>query len=413
MHYAGYLALALSLTLTGCNSDEDQQSAPSTQSPVTDSEQVIKISQAAAVGRGPKVRLNASPDLALAPRSRALGNGQFEVSIQTRAPNAKAVMLAGEMNNWDAKATPMTKSSDGLWQVKLKLTSGPWLYKLVIDDAWQADANAPAFAPDNAQGENSVVLVDKASPLQIEQPDIARGAVQELEFDSAALAAKSRFKLYLPADYAQSNRSYPLLILLHGYGTGMSQWLDDGLISTFADNLLATGQIEPFIIAMPDANTSFYQPPYDQLVVNEIPAYLAAHYRLKTGPANTAIAGVSMGGFGSLQLALHYPNQFGFSASFSGAFTDLFFIDYQQRQAPKLAHSPLIYVGDLDLVDITGGFAESENKTILQGNRTLKATFETQKQGFEYQESFGGHDWHYWHSLTPELLKRVSAFFQP
>lgn len=405
------LLLLLSLGLAACDSDSNDSNDSSPISQPT--EQLSQAKSAADVGRGPQVELNTAANLDLAPRTLAMANGQYQVRFQTRAPDAKTVTLAGEMNNWNGSATPMTRLSDGRWQVSLPLTAGSWMYKFVIDDQWQADANAPAFAPDGGQGKNSVVLVDKASALQIHQPTIAHGTLETLEFDSPALGSKSRFKLYLPPDYATSTKSYPLLILLHGYGVDLNQWQDDGLISTFADNMLAEGRIQPFIILLPDAGTSFYQPPYDELIVNELPAYLASHYRLKTGPANTAIAGVSMGGFGAIQLPMHHPNRFGFCASFSGAFTDLFFIDYDSRQQPKLGCHPKLYVGNLDLLDISGGYAESVNRTILDGNRNLQKQFIQYQQDLDYQESFGGHDWHYWNGQTPDLLERVSKFLHP
>jgi 1,4-alpha-glucan branching enzyme len=59
------------------------------------------------------------------------------------APAAREVFLAGEFNDWDAKATPMQRGADGNWRVELKLPPGFYHYKFVVDSIWRCSPDQP------------------------------------------------------------------------------------------------------------------------------------------------------------------------------------------------------------------------------------------------------------------------------
>ena len=75
-------------------------------------------------------------------------------------PDANAVQLAGDFNNWRPEQTPMKKfRKNGLWKVKLPLDAGTYRYRLVVDGHWQHDPYNEA-TENNPYGElNSVVQV--------------------------------------------------------------------------------------------------------------------------------------------------------------------------------------------------------------------------------------------------------------
>ena len=75
-------------------------------------------------------------------------------------PQAHAVNVAGDFNNWRPEKTPMTKAFDGTWHVTIPLAKGVYRYRLVIDGNWQQDPHNNATEP-NQYGElNSVLKVD-------------------------------------------------------------------------------------------------------------------------------------------------------------------------------------------------------------------------------------------------------------
>ena len=83
------------------------------------------------------------------------------------APRARRVSLVGEFNGWNAEATPMHRSADGvLWAASLALPPGRHLYAFVVDDStWLPDPDAP-LAPDSWFGvRNSVMVVSDGTGL--------------------------------------------------------------------------------------------------------------------------------------------------------------------------------------------------------------------------------------------------------
>lgn len=59
-----------------------------------------------------------------------------ETTFRHRAPEAKAVFLAGTFNDWSLDATAMEREEDGSWVVSLKLPPGYYEYKFVVDGDW-------------------------------------------------------------------------------------------------------------------------------------------------------------------------------------------------------------------------------------------------------------------------------------
>lgn len=81
------------------------------------------------------------------------------------APHAATVAVVGDFNNWDARATPMTRTpTGGTWSVAIPLTSGRHVYAFVVNGVngttqWVADPTAPLASEDGLGAPNSVVLV--------------------------------------------------------------------------------------------------------------------------------------------------------------------------------------------------------------------------------------------------------------
>ncbi len=81
------------------------------------------------------------------------------VEFTCLAPQAQAVFLAGEFNNWNTAATPMKKDSAGKWRITIRLPPGQHPYKYVVDGKWQADPANPDRVKDGFDGYNSLKTV--------------------------------------------------------------------------------------------------------------------------------------------------------------------------------------------------------------------------------------------------------------
>ncbi len=74
-------------------------------------------------------------------------------------PGARSVGLAGDFNQWDPAATPLTPGEGGIWSVVVPLRSGAVTYSFVVDGRdWKADPAAP-LAQDDFGHPSSVVYV--------------------------------------------------------------------------------------------------------------------------------------------------------------------------------------------------------------------------------------------------------------
>src|SRR5438094_6916889 len=77
----------------------------------------------------------------------------------------------------------------------------------------------------------------------------------ELSLPSKILKGERKYAVYLPPDYETSQRSYPVLYLLHGSGDDQTGWVQFGEVLHIADKAISEGNATPMIIIMQDANT--------------------------------------------------------------------------------------------------------------------------------------------------------------
>jgi len=151
------------------------------------------------------------------------------------------------------------------------------------------------------------------------------GVVLSREFDSPALQRKWSYAVYLPEGYETSTLRYPVLYLLHGHGGNLYDWVNQGHIQQTADALIAQGDIPPAIIVMPDAGTTWYVDRKEKMetaVIQDLVGDVERNFRVIVARNGRLLAGLSMGGYGSLRFALKYPEMFAAAALLSPAIYD-------------------------------------------------------------------------------------------
>ncbi|HLZ56709.1 MAG TPA: alpha/beta hydrolase-fold protein [Ktedonosporobacter sp.] len=154
-------------------------------------------------------------------------------------------------------------------------------------------------------------------------------AVSKIVKDSLASPAlggqKKSFTVYLPPSYNTPQgqmRSYPVLYFLHGSPGSNTDGFTGAKLGESADTLIATGKIPELIMILPDGNgrpgsTSEWGNSFDgkqnieTYLVNDLVQYVDQHYRTIPDAGHRAISGISMGGFGAMNIAIHYPDVFG------------------------------------------------------------------------------------------------------
>ena len=231
--------------------------------------------------------------------------------------------------------------------------------------------------------------------------------------------------LILPKDYkADSDKKYPVIYLLHGYGGNHTTWLK-GVKNNLPD--LAT--LYQFIIVCPDGKNSWYfnsptnpKSQYDNYVSHDLVNYVDSLYNTISSPKGRAITGLSMGGHGALWLTIQHPDIFGAAGSTSGG------VDI--RPFPKnweIPNSLGSYIGNEDMWN---SHTVIENIQILKDkntpliidcgqsdfflevNENLHKKLLGLKMLHTYITSPGEHNSKYWNKSIDRQLKFFSDFFE-
>ncbi len=127
--------------------------------------------------------------------------------------------------------------------------------------------------------------------------------------------------VYLPPSYERSkSKRFPVLYLLHGFTDNDEKWM--GFQKHFInvpevmDRALAAGTAKEMIVVMPNAFTRFQGSMYSSsaaigdwegFVANELVSYIDSHYRTLAKPESRGLAGHSMGGYGTIRIAMKRP----------------------------------------------------------------------------------------------------------
>lgn len=262
------------------------------------------------------------------------------------------------------------------------------------------------------------------------------GRVQDnLSLPSKILKSDRKYAVYLPPDYDRSDRSYPVLYLLHGAGDDQTGWIQFGEVLTIADKAINEGRATAMIIIMPDANTGTRGYVnnangtwnYEDFFFQELMPYVEKKYRIKTEKRYRAVAGLSMGGEGSFTYALHHPELFSSACPLSAATGPLTLQDaknWVSRGTPGIADSLIEkYYKRQSVVELVKNWPDSVKKSVrwyidcgdddflFEGNSLVHIAMRKRDIPHEFRIRNGAHNWTYWRESLPEVLSFVSMGF--
>ena len=257
-----------------------------------------------------------------------------------------------------------------------------------------------------------------------------------LSMKSKILNMDRKFAIYLPPDFETSQRSYPVLYLLHGAGDDQTGWVQFGEVLHITDEAINAGNATPMIIVMPDANTGRRgyvndikgEWRYEDFFFQEFMPYIEKKYRIKEEKRYRAISGLSMGGEGTFIYALHHPELFSSACPLSAA------------TGPKSVEELKNY----RLWGTAGGITETDQKAyfyrysvlslidsipdnqknavrwyidcgdddfLYEGNSLVHIAMRQKEIPHEFRIRDGAHNWTYWRASLPKVLDFVSMGF--
>lgn len=256
-----------------------------------------------------------------------------------------------------------------------------------------------------------------------------------LTVPSKILKMDRKFAIYLPPDYEISQRSYPVLYLLHGAGDDQTGWVQFGEVQWIADKAIREGTATPMIIVMPDANTGqrgYFNDikgewRYEDFFFQELMPYVEKNYRIKGEKRYRAVAGLSMGGGGSFMYALHHPELFSSACPLS-AYIGPLNLDEAKNRLNQMnvkatdeeietyfkKHNALNLINDMpvDQVKSVRWYIDcGDDDFLFEGNSLVHIAMRKKQIPHEFRIRDGAHNWTYWRESLPEVLRFVSEAF--
>ena len=248
-------------------------------------------------------------------------NSQGYARFKVNAPEAKSVSvnLGG--------GTELTKAEDGtgMGTTKVPLDEGFHYYHLTIDGGVFNDPGTNNYYG-SIRWESGIEIPAHDAEFYAER-NVPHGKVEEILFWSKSTDQLRRAFVYTPPQYEKSGERYPVLYLQHGWGENEYAWSNQGRANLIMDNLIADGEIQPFIVVMTYGMTngvrigglgSFNYHEFEHVLCDELVPYVDSRFRTIPKRESRAMAGLSMGGMETHAITLERPEMFAWYGLLSG-----------------------------------------------------------------------------------------------
>ena len=251
--------------------------------------------------------------------------------------------------------------------------------------------------------------------------------VQEIQFKSDLIGKVLPYNVLLPVGYAESNKRYPVLYLLHGLFGHYDDWVT-------RTNLAEYAVAYDVIIITPEGHDNWYTDSatvpadkYESYFIRELVSDVDARFRTIKDRRARGVAGLSMGGYGALKFGFKHPEMFAFVGSLSGALDPAVRTEDHPGFAWDILRPSLNAVFGPsasqtrkanDLHQIARGLTATQVASLpfiyfdcglddgfLATNRELADVLLAQKIPHQYRQLPGGHNWAYWDQQVREVLR--------
>lgn len=256
-------------------------------------------------------------------------SAERKITLRLYAPKAEAVRLIGGDIPGTGPGLAMKKGDNGVWELSVgPVPPGAYRYHFNVDGVAVIDPRNPATSESNS---NTWSLVYVPGSDFSDTKDVPHGAVARVTYHSNTLKRFRRMHVYTPPGYEKGEGKYPVFYLLHGASDSDASWSTVGRAGFILDNLIAAGKARPMILVMPAGHTGAFRfgPPGDRSAferqmdefaedfTQDVKPYVEKSYRVQADRAHRAIAGLSMGGAQTLNIAFAHLDDYGYVGVFS------------------------------------------------------------------------------------------------
>lgn len=349
-------------------------------------------------------------------------NKDNTVTFRLKAANATKVEVVGDFLSKDEKAE-MKKINNDVWEYTTSKALAPELYSysFMMDGIKISDPSNVFMSRDVVTISNLFMIDGKESELYKVQ-NVPHGSLSKVWYHSEKLNADRRITVYTPAGYETNGQKYPVLYLLHGMGGDEDSWSTLGRASQILDNLIVQGKAKPMIVVMTNGNSDLqaawgesptgYVTPTIELpkttdgsfeeAFPEVVTFVDKAYRTIAKKESRAIAGLSMGGFHSMQISKEYPTLFNYiglfsaSARFKGRKDSHIYENCEAKIKTQFAQKPALY-----------WIAIGKDDFLYEENQKFRSFLDANGFQYTYVESEGGHIWRNWRNYLCQFLPLI------
>ena len=384
-------------------------------------------------GRGPGVEAS----VVTAARSPDVNVANGTITFRLQAPSAKTVRVftdfpkLGDVPVNGSAGFDMAKDDKGVWSyTSPKLAPGYYQYWFVMDGFTLPDPQNTFVRPASGVYKSIAALPGKEAEWMMFR-DVPHGNLIEHHYLNPENKTARRVVIYTPPDYSTSDKSYPVLYLLHGANDYERGWTQTGMANNIMDNLIADGTAAPAIIVMPfghdttgstgklpevralQASLGYTPPPpnagaapgggrgsaptgpsyMEKDLLGIVMLYVEKEFRVIKDKDHRAIMGYSMGGGHSTAIGFGHPELFAYVGGFSG-----------YGSGALLTADPAKTNKNYKMIFIGAGTED----TAVNGGRTLHATLTEKGVNHIWSEDPGyGHDYQIWRIYLHRLLQQT------
>jgi enterochelin esterase-like enzyme len=345
------------------------------------------------------------------------------IAFRIAAPMAKEVWVFSTDIFGASLKADLSKGENGIWEVTIgPIDPGAYRYYFNVDNVAVMDPINPSVSESYGKAW-SMVYVPGADFM--ETKDVPHGAVASVTYFSKSLNKFRRLHVYTPPGYEAGSQKFPIFYLLHGAGDSDDSWTSVGRAGFIMDNLIADKKAKPMVVVMPAGHTGPFDvtPPasggpqyvdFGNDFENDIMPYAETHYRLLHDRQHRAIAGLSMGGAQTLNIAIPHPDEFAYVGVFSSGLIGIVPLGRGTDAPPGGPTWEQQHLAELDNAAAKKDlkllwFSTGKDDFLLN---TTKATVELfQKHGYQpiFQQSAGAHTWTNWreylNQFAPQLFQ--------
>lgn len=342
------------------------------------------------------------------------------VTIRLYAPNAEKVTLIADFtDNGNAMPLSMTSNDKGVWEYRSEvLPSELYYYWFNVDGIDHVNDPANSYVMRDVGSQMNYFIVPGERGDLYAAQEVPHGTMAKV-WAQVADGRERRMTIYTPAGYEEGKGRYPVLYLLHGMGGDEDAWSATGRVAEIMDNLIATGKAEPMIVVMTNGCTKHVAAPglshegmwrpymsgsmdgTFEAMFPSIVEWVDDHYRTIAKKHSRAIAGLSMGGFHSMQISKEYPSMFDYVGLFSAAIfrgdeSVAIYNDLEAKFARQFNKAPALY-----------WIAIGEEDFLYEDNVRYRGLLDKAGYDYIYRESTGGHIWRNWRIYLAEYTQLI------